>query len=179
MHCPSHVPDRPFLDFFFKRVEANTTGRHTAEFPYISRCGRELNFLRCDDTPLVFHALLPQSSLLTPDNHNLDIYIQEQDRQVNNIPYTSHEKGCTDPEPWDLVYAGSLRRRFKPGALCMTETGRLYHPGPKEDQLFLVASPLAIKLSTQMVFGTDKTIFTWQHHSYEIDIRIPEELDKA
>ncbi|NXG24580.1 CH082 protein, partial [Grallaria varia] len=46
--------DPAFLTFFFSRLERNRSGRHEAEFPFLSRCGRELNFLRCEDRPVVF-----------------------------------------------------------------------------------------------------------------------------
>ncbi|XP_017695554.1 PREDICTED: UPF0598 protein C8orf82 homolog, partial [Lepidothrix coronata] len=46
--------DVSFLSFFFKRLERNRSGRYELEFPFLSRCGRERNFLRCDDRPVVF-----------------------------------------------------------------------------------------------------------------------------
>ncbi|NXI54972.1 CH082 protein, partial [Chloroceryle aenea] len=51
--------DTAFLTFFFTRLERNRSGRYEAEFPFVSRCGRERNFLRCDDQPIVFTQLLP------------------------------------------------------------------------------------------------------------------------
>ncbi|XP_023801020.1 UPF0598 protein C8orf82-like [Cyanistes caeruleus] len=53
--------DVEFLSFFFKRLERNRSGRYQAEFPFLSRCGRERNFLRCDDVPVVFTQILPGS----------------------------------------------------------------------------------------------------------------------
>ena len=50
-----------FLAFFFKRLEPNRSGRYEAEFPFLSPCGRERNFLRCEDRPIVFTQLLPGS----------------------------------------------------------------------------------------------------------------------
>ncbi|XP_057245366.1 UPF0598 protein C8orf82 homolog, partial [Malurus melanocephalus] len=47
-----------FLSFFFSRLERNRSGRHEGAFPWLSRCGRERNFLRCEDVPVVFTALL-------------------------------------------------------------------------------------------------------------------------
>jgi hypothetical protein len=32
----------------------NRTGRYEDEFHYLSLCGKERNFVRCDDTPVVF-----------------------------------------------------------------------------------------------------------------------------
>ncbi|XP_068017224.1 UPF0598 protein C8orf82 homolog [Melanerpes formicivorus] len=51
--------DVAFLSFFFKRLEPNRSGRYESHFPFLSRCGRERNFLRCEDRPLVFTQLLP------------------------------------------------------------------------------------------------------------------------
>ncbi|NWT07529.1 CH082 protein, partial [Mionectes macconnelli] len=54
--------DVAFLSFFFKHLEPNRSGRYEAEFPFLSRCGRERNFLRCDDRPVVFTHVLPGSA---------------------------------------------------------------------------------------------------------------------
>lgn len=45
--------EKNFLKFFFNRLRQNDTQRYTM-FPYISPCGRERNYVRCDDTPIVF-----------------------------------------------------------------------------------------------------------------------------
>nr|XP_013800585.1 PREDICTED: UPF0598 protein C8orf82 homolog [Apteryx mantelli mantelli] len=51
--------DVKFLAFFFKQLQLNCSGRYEADFPYVSPCGREHNFVRCDDRPIVFTQLLP------------------------------------------------------------------------------------------------------------------------
>uniref|UniRef100_H3CL57 Chromosome 8 open reading frame 82 n=1 Tax=Tetraodon nigroviridis TaxID=99883 RepID=H3CL57_TETNG len=51
--------DQAFLVFFFSRLRSNQTGRYQDGFPFLSPCGRERNFLRCDDRPVVFSHLLP------------------------------------------------------------------------------------------------------------------------
>ncbi|EYB95198.1 hypothetical protein Y032_0162g3402 [Ancylostoma ceylanicum] len=50
----SAYKDVDFLNFFYKQLRINTTGRFADSFPYISLCGRERNYLRCDDRPIVF-----------------------------------------------------------------------------------------------------------------------------
>ncbi|KAK7604041.1 hypothetical protein V9T40_004314 [Parthenolecanium corni] len=45
--------DKQFLVFFFKKLGKNDTDRYP-EFPYLSRCGRERNYVKCDDYPIVF-----------------------------------------------------------------------------------------------------------------------------
>ena len=36
------------------RLKMNETGRYEEEFRYMSLCGKERNFVRCVDTPIVF-----------------------------------------------------------------------------------------------------------------------------
>lgn len=61
----SCLKDKPFLTFFFQRIRRNTTGRYEEEFPFLSLCGRERNFIRCDDLPIVFTHLLNDGQDLT------------------------------------------------------------------------------------------------------------------
>ncbi len=50
--------------FFFSQLKANTTGRHP-EYPYISPCGKEMNFILPADKPVVFDALSDDGTQLT------------------------------------------------------------------------------------------------------------------
>lgn len=43
--------------FFFRQLRPNNTGMHE-EYPYVSPCGKEMNFIRCADRPIVFHTLV-------------------------------------------------------------------------------------------------------------------------
>jgi len=65
------VPDKRFLIFFFRQVRRNDTGRFVKEFPFISPCGKELNFIRGDDYPTVYTNLSTKSShkTLEPEEH--------------------------------------------------------------------------------------------------------------
>lgn len=57
--------EKKFLQFFFSRIRKNDTGRFENEFPYLSPCGRERNYIRCDDLPIVFtHILKDPKGLL-------------------------------------------------------------------------------------------------------------------
>lgn len=46
--------DKVFLKFFFKRLKVNKSGRFAEDFPYISRCGPEINYVRCENKPIVY-----------------------------------------------------------------------------------------------------------------------------
>lgn len=59
-----------FLVFFFKRLKLNTTDRYKEHFPWISLCGRERNFVRCDDHPIVFNQIIKGNDGNTLFCHN-------------------------------------------------------------------------------------------------------------
>uniref|UniRef100_A0AC34QMK7 Uncharacterized protein n=1 Tax=Panagrolaimus sp. JU765 TaxID=591449 RepID=A0AC34QMK7_9BILA len=46
--------DKRFLNFFFWRLKLTEKDEYQQHFPYMSPCGKECNFLRCDDRPIVF-----------------------------------------------------------------------------------------------------------------------------
>ena len=54
IYIPLFFSDKKFLAFFFKRVRFNNSGRYESSFPYLSLCGRERNYIRCDDRPIVY-----------------------------------------------------------------------------------------------------------------------------
>lgn len=56
IHDRTVLTDRKFLDFFFRRLKKNDTGRHP-EYPYVSPCGKEMNYLTSSDSPIVFHTI--------------------------------------------------------------------------------------------------------------------------
>lgn len=139
--------EKDFLVFFFKRVRPNKSGRYEAEFPYISLCGRERNYIRCDDLPIVFTHVIQKT---------------KNDREEDWLCY---------------AHAGDrLAVRFEPNKLCMLpESGRVYHPAMKEVAgVGLVKSSLAFELSKLFVFEkgvadkTPPTHFTWKGSTYEL-----------
>ncbi|XP_069572956.1 UPF0598 protein C8orf82 homolog isoform X1 [Brachyistius frenatus] len=124
--------DKHFLVFFFSRLRSNQSGRYEEDFPFLSPCGRERNFLRCDDRPVVFTHLLP-----TP-------------------PAAPH--GIVGDGEL-LSYCGGAEKLcvpFRPEALFMhPASGRLYHPGTERGGVGLVRSALAIELSSSFVYGPE------------------------
>ncbi|CAO4361731.1 unnamed protein product [Caenorhabditis nigoni] len=63
--------DVPFLNFFYSKIKKNTTDRYQDTFPWVSLCGIERNYLRCDDTPLVYTELDPTQTSLRIGQSNL------------------------------------------------------------------------------------------------------------
>ena len=60
------LTEKKFLQFFFRRLKPYDAGRYSRNFPYVSLCGRELNFVRCDDLPIVYTHVID-----TPDGEHL------------------------------------------------------------------------------------------------------------
>lgn len=142
--------EKKFLEFFFRRLRRNETGKYEAEFPFVSPCGREMNFVRCDDLPFVFtHVVqLPQ----------------EGAKPAASKGFLLHN------------HAGDLLKvEFTPEHLCMPAgTGRVYHPAPERaGGVGLVRSLLAIELSKHFMFADDSersppTHFDWNGTRYEL-----------
>jgi hypothetical protein len=55
-HENSLLTDKNFLNFFYKQIQYNNTG-YFENYPYISPCGKEMNFIACGDTPIVFRKI--------------------------------------------------------------------------------------------------------------------------
>ena len=67
------IKDERFLDFFFRRVKPVDEKMKKVlkqrqipvdDYPYVSPCGKELNFIRPADLPVVFHTLLDGGTLV-------------------------------------------------------------------------------------------------------------------
>lgn len=147
--------EKKFLAFFFKRLRINDSGKYDKEFPYVSPCGREMNFVRCDDLPIVF-------------THILEV--------------GDHGTESTD---WlSYGHAGDLLKvKFEPTKLCMPSySGRLYHPAHEAvGGVGLVKSSLTIELSKHFTYRGDNTdempiAFTWKGKKYALTNEILDRL---
>ncbi|KAJ8683409.1 hypothetical protein QAD02_019201 [Eretmocerus hayati] len=139
--------DKKFLTFFFKRLRKNDTSRFP-QFPYLSLCGRERNYVRCDDLPIVFTEVVTKTDHSTKEIQEFFSYNHTQE---------------------------SLMVPFEPHKIFMSiHSGRIYHPAPETTGgIGLVKSSLAIEFSSHFDFanGEEKgpTHFRWQGKTYEID----------
>lgn len=112
--------DVKFLEFFFSRLRLNTSSRYTC-FPYLSPCGRERNYVHCDDVPLVYTAFVEGSDPpLLRYNHG----------------------GRTMTAPWqpEAVLMGDGGRLYHPPPLAPPA---LFEAAPAA----LIATKLALKLA--------------------------------
>jgi len=137
------ITEKQFMKFFFSQLATNTTGRYTDEFPYVSHCGRERNFIRCDDLPVVFTELVCHSAANNTDTYHL------------------------------TYAGGTMSVAFQPEQVVMLpETGRIYHIGPANGGgVGLIKSSLAIELSEFFEFADDGSVpthFVWQGKKHKL-----------
>ncbi|XP_034002141.1 UPF0598 protein C8orf82 homolog [Trematomus bernacchii] len=143
--------DVKFLVFFFSRLRSNQSGRYEEDFPFLSLCGRERNFVRCDDRPVVFTHLLqsPAGAPGVPGDQELLSFCGGADK---------------------------LSAPFRPETLYMHPvSGRLYHPCSERDGgVGLVRSALAIELSPFFVYASEHsesgqpTHFLWGRQKHTL-----------
>lgn len=141
--------DKKFLAFFFKHLKKNNTNRYTNDFPFLSICGIERNFVRCDDLPIVFTKVIRKQNAETSVEEDWFSYAHADDLLM--VP-------------------------FEPQKLFMNiSTGRVYHPSPeKAGGIGLVRSNLAIDFSAFFSFENGEinapTHFAWRGERYKLDI---------
>ena len=137
-----YFPEKKFIEFFYKRLRINSTKRYP-EFPYLSLCGRERNYIRCDDRPIVF------IELVTDKKDDTD-YLYYGGYKANlRIPFEP-EKLCMFPK-----------------------TGRVYHPASIiHGGIGLIKSSMAIEFSKGFDFENGEseppTHFVWNHKVYKL-----------
>ncbi|WAR12756.1 CH082-like protein [Mya arenaria] len=119
--------------------------RYSNEFPYLSPCGRERNYIRCDDRPIVYVHL--------SDN-------ADSSEDILSYGYAGTTKLCVP---------------FQPEKVCMLpESGRIYHPAdPTVGGVGLIKSSIAIAISKYFDFGNGEdnppTHFTWKDVKYTLN----------
>ncbi|XP_065184546.1 UPF0598 protein CG30010-like [Sycon ciliatum] len=159
--------DRAFLRFFFRRLKANDTSRYRDEFPFYSPCGPEINYVCCDDLPVVFSQLSrgtvpvdwndPQSAMTTGEQ---PVQLSSSATQGTEQQQQQHRSSTDggDDEVYKLWYGGDLHQilsiPFQPQSLFMLPgTGRIYHEAPEKlGGIGLVKSSLAIEFGKHFVY---------------------------
>ncbi|KAL1022722.1 hypothetical protein UPYG_G00031490 [Umbra pygmaea] len=151
--------DKDFLSFFFTRLRRNESGRYQEHFPFLSLCGRERNFLRCDDRPLVFTHLMPALS----------------GTKMGALRNGALGSGDT-LQRLSFCWGGDkLSVPFQPESLYMHPgSGRVYHPCSEHlGGVGLIRSALAMELSPCFLYPPEAgqsgqpTHFLWagQQHT--------------
>lgn len=100
--------DKVFLEFFFKRVRSNDTDRYRDTFPFLSLCGRERNYIRCDDLPIVFTHLVDSGTKLTFGYAGEALTVPFQPNKL----YMSPETGRVYHPAQDWIGVGLIRSKL-------------------------------------------------------------------
>lgn len=136
---PTFLRDSKQLKFFFKHLKQNDTGLYLPRFPFVSLCGsgkwQELNFVACEDRPIVFQDL---------------VFAADDGRP--QLTWATARVNLTDHFTVD----------FDPARLYV-RAGRLYFL-PREDQALpgggvgLIRSELCFSLGQRIEYRDDETV---------------------
>jgi hypothetical protein len=151
--------EKKFLHFFFKQLRINNTGRYEKEFPYLSPCGREINYIRCDDLPLVFTHI-----------------INKNDNYLLSYGYTD-DLLTVDFEPQTLFM------RPESGQNVRQTGGRIYHKGiEKVGGIGLIRSALALEISKFFKFNDQNsnlpTHFEWNGQTFTLTNQLSDKFNQ-
>ena len=151
-HWTAALKEKKLLFNFFKRLRLNETGRYD-EFKYISLCGKERNFVRCQDRPFVFTKA-------------------EKDEQSNWVLQYNHADSLLSQrfEPHKILMVPETGRVYHPGpGLC--------------GGLGLVSDKLSILWTQEQrfVFGAGEaeppTSFLWEDTEVSLDNSLLEVIE--
>ena len=126
---PAHLRDAKFLDFFFRNLHPTPPELpHARLFPFVSRCGREGNFLATPGVvaPVVFTAWTGEGGGGDHDEHPPQQH-QHRQRDGSDATADSTSQAAGAARQYDLLFAGTMRQRLEVTRLREWR-GRLYHP---------------------------------------------------
>uniref|UniRef100_A0A182QHB4 Uncharacterized protein n=1 Tax=Anopheles farauti TaxID=69004 RepID=A0A182QHB4_9DIPT len=134
--------EKQFLEFFFKRLKLNDTDRYQGEFPFLSVCGRERNYIRCDDLPIVFTNIFQQ------DNADKLAYAHAGDKM--SVPWQP-DRICMFPDTGRVYHPAPERY----GAIGLIRSK--------------LAIELSSSFTFQNGEEHPPTHFRWKEQDYELD----------
>ena len=104
--------EQRFLEHFYPRISRNEE-KYAKDFPWISKCGLENNYIRCDDLPIVFTSLLDKDkNPVTNETYNDAKFLAYANFNATTININ-----------WKLVYPFDREKLH----YC-ENSGRVYHP---------------------------------------------------
>ncbi|XP_058461650.1 UPF0598 protein CG30010 isoform X2 [Malaya genurostris] len=132
-----------YIDHEGMRLRFNEGTRYREHFPFLSPCGRERNYVRCDDVPIVF------------------THIFQDSKGIDQLSFAHAGDLLTVPWEPDRICMFPLSGRvYHPAPERCGSIG-------------LVRSKLAIELSKHFTFleGEDEppTHFAWKNTTYELN----------
>lgn len=172
-HDGTELDDERFLYILYKLMTTNTTTEHP-NYPFLSPCGREQNFVQADDTPVVFHKLVDGQLVYAP---NLSVPFKPETLRFSADGVLYHEAPIGDVGRIDAAPALELSEKISAWGpyFAFEQDGRATIIEPLEpDSRYNVIRPrpnnLCFGCGAAHPFGpalsflhdtTDKSVRTW------------------
>lgn len=128
------------MEFFFGKLRANETDRYFKKFPFVSLCGLERNFLRCDDLPFVVTHLDEKNDMIRLN-------------QIHSAHWTFHfepQRLYHNLKTGRLYYLFENKEIIDNKQMCFQDPRRLKHLDKLPCKAALVKSDLSIRLMEKM-----------------------------
>ena len=123
VHGGTEITDERFLHIFYRLMAVNETGEN-AEYPYVSPCGREMNYVQAHDTPVVFHQLSEGALFYAP---GLSVPFRPESLRFSDGGVLYHEAPVGGVGRLDAGLALELGKCIVPWGPCFA-----YEPGSEE-----------------------------------------------
>lgn len=138
--------------------------RYLDEFPYVSLCGIERNFIRCDDVPIVYTHIVPITD--APNKFNLiiaysDLVYPFNPESLYMLPESIKNENDSDDEDND----GNI----------LKHGGRIYHEAEEKFGNYgLIRSILAQEIGNLFILNEEKVpiIFKWNGLEYKLNNKL-------
>ncbi len=150
------------MEFFFKNLRINQIGnRYSKDFPFVSNCGREKNYLKCDDLPFVITRLDEKNDLVQINGLNMAHWLflfdpnnLFHDQVTGRLYYLLENKEIVG----EIEENSEAKKRFT-------------HFDKLPCKIALVKSDLSIYLMEKTCFNEEKNTInlTYKGKSYELN----------
>lgn len=188
-----------FLDFFWRNLKPNKAIKPGSEgerlhpdYPWLSPCGKEMNFVKAADVPIVFHTLTHDGKLIYAATRNVrnrcSLFFVAL--LVYSFWFSACECVCMrvsvldyslifphpHPSPTFTTTPWAAQVEFDPACIVMSTEGRLYHSLlvpriSREPILGLLHSHVAQELVAHMVDdGHGGFLMRWKSQEHPVKL---------
>ncbi|RNA08198.1 hypothetical protein BpHYR1_046589 [Brachionus plicatilis] len=151
--------EKNFLEFFFRKLRKNNSKHYADKFAFVSYCGVERNFLRCDDLPFVITSLDEKNGLI-------------QLNQINSSHWSFKFHPANlfhDPTSGRLYYLFEDQELIRQDFSCEHHPGRATHLNNLPCRVALVKSDISIRLMHKIIDKGEKN-FKFEYNSNVYDL---------
>lgn len=152
--------EKKFLEFFFRKLRKNNSNRYENKFSFISYCGIERNYLRCDDLPFVITLLDEKNDLIQLNQINSSIW-----------SFKFHPTNLFhNPENGRLYYLFEDKELLRQDFSCQHHPSRGAHLDNLPCRVALVKSDISIRLMDKIIDKGEKNFkFEYKSNIYDLN----------